>query len=138
MATKKLVAYYSYSGHSARLATQIANQESADSLEIKDKRRPNKLKTFFVGCPKSISGKPWAIEPLSKNVSEYSEIILVSPIWASNVPPAVNAFLEQLPSGKTVSAKLVSSSGTSNCTARLGNVVKAKGSTFTGAENVKA
>jgi len=48
----------------------------------------------------------------------------MAPVWADNPPPAFNALLEKLPAGKSITVKMVSASGRSNCQARLAHPSK--------------
>ena len=86
----------------------------------------------------SMKGKTWPIQPLGVNFAEYSRLILLAPVWADNPPPPFNAMLEQLPEGKTVTVKMVSASGKSNCRERLEAVIKSKGCVWEGFEDIKA
>ncbi|MDR0821142.1 MAG: hypothetical protein LBN40_01575 [Oscillospiraceae bacterium] len=133
-----LVVYYSYSGNSKKVAQKLAQSEHADTLEIKDNRRPNMWKAFWVGCPKAIFGGEWAIAPISTDLTTYDKLIIVSPIWAGGTPPAVNSLLSALPSGKTVSVRLVSASGANTCSKRLTKSVAAKGCVLEGIEDIKS
>ena len=135
---KTLVIYYSYSGHTKAIAEKIAIDETADIAEIKDIERPGKLKAYSVGCFAAIKGKAWPIAPLAIDLALYDHLILLSPIWAGNVPPAVNAFLALLPEGKTVSVKLISASGKSGCRTRIEDAIKEKNGTAEAFEDVKA
>ena len=135
---KTLVIYYSYSGHAKRLAEKIAVTESADMVEIKDVKRPGTLKAYTAGCFAAIKGKAWPIMPIAADLTVYDRLILLAPIWASNTPPAVNAFLALLPTGKTISVKLVSGSGRSGCQARIEAVIQAKDGISEGFEDIKA
>ena len=95
-------------------------------VEIKDAHRPGKLKAYSLGCFASMRGKAWPIGPLNVDLAAYSRVVLFSPVWAGNPPPAVFAFLEQLPTGKAVSVKMVSGSGKSRCKKRIETILKAK------------
>jgi flavodoxin len=125
-----LILYYSYTGNTRVKALALAQKESYDIAEIIDKKRFSKLKTFFVGCPKAISGKPSPIKNIGVDLAKYDHIALMSPVWAGNPPPAVNAALEQLPPGKLITVTMVSSSGKSNCHERIRTVIEQKGSTL--------
>ena len=135
---KTLVIYYSYTGHTAALAKVLAAVESADIAEIRDAVRPATFKAYTSGCFAALRGKTWPIQPLDVDLAAYDRLILMSPVWAGNTPPAVNALLEQLPEGKSVSVKMVSGSGHSGCKNRLETIIKAKGGTLDAFEDIKA
>ena len=135
---KTAVIYYSYSGHTRKIAEELAAKESADIAEIKDVKRPGKLKAYVSGCFAAMRGKAWPIQPLDTDLSEYDRLILLAPIWAGNPPPAFNAMLEQLPNGKTVAVKMISGSGKSGCKDRLEAAIKAKDCVFESYEDIKA
>lgn len=135
---KTLIIFYSYTNHTKKLAKELAGKESADIMEIKDKKRPGKLKAYSFGCFAAMRGKPWPIQNLDKDLKLYDRLILLSPVWAGNPPPFVYALLENLPGGKTISVKMVSASGKSNCRERLNEYIKSKGSTFESFEDIKA
>jgi len=135
---KTLVIYYSYTGNTKRLAQELAKKESADIVEIKDVRRPGKLKAYSLGCFAAMRGKPWPIQPPEVDLAAYDRLILLAPVWAGNPPPAIHAVLRDLPKGKTVSVKMVSASGGSSCRERLEATIKAKGCTPEGFEDIKA
>ena len=135
---KTLVVYYSYSGHTRAFAEKMAAAESADIAEIKDAKRPGALKAFSVGCLAAIRGKAWPITALVVDWTPYDRVVLLSPIWAGNVPPAVNALLACLPEGKSVCVKLMSGSGKSGCQARIEAAIQARGCTAQSVEDIKA
>lgn len=134
---KTLIVFYSYTGHTAAYARNLAARESADITEIKDARRPGKLKTFLVGCPLAIRGKGWPISRDDKDPAAYERIIVLSPIWASSPPPAINTFLQTLPANKTIVFKANSSSGKSECRDRVEAVIKSRGSRMESFEDLK-
>jgi len=135
---KTIVIYYSYSGHTKKIAKELAAKESADIAEIKDIKRPGKLKAYILGCFAAMRGKAWPVKPLDADLSEYDRLILLAPIWAGNPPPAFNAMMELLPNGKTVAVKMVSASGKSSCKDRLETVIKAKDCILESFEDIKA
>ena len=132
-----LVLFYSYSGKTKAIAGELAAKEAAVLSEIKDDKRPGILKAFTAGCYSAIKGKSWAIQAPNVNLAEYDRLILLAPIWANNPPPAFNAVLEQLPSGKTVAVKMVSESGKSKCRERLDAVIQSRGSILESFEDIK-
>lgn len=135
---KTIVIFYSYSGKTRTIARELAEKDSADIVEIKDVRRPGKIKAYVAGCFSAMRGKAWKIQPLGADLNDYERLILLSPIWAGNPPPAFNAVMELLPKGKSVSLKMVSSSGKSGCRDRLEADVLKKGSVLENFEDIKA
>ena len=134
---KKLVVYYSFSGKTKALAAEFAARESADIVEVKDAGRVGKLKAYTAGIVASIHGKSWPIEPLA-DMAAYDHIYLMGPVWANNPAPAMNSALNQLPASKRVSVTMVSSSGKSDCKARVEEMLKNKNCTLDDFADVKA
>ncbi|MCL2508148.1 MAG: NAD(P)H-dependent oxidoreductase [Oscillospiraceae bacterium] len=135
---KTLVIFYSYSGHTKAIAEKLAAIESADIVEIKDVKRPGKLKAYAAGCFAAMRGKSWPIRPLDADMAGYDRLILLAPVWAGNPPPVFYAMLERLPQGKTAAVKMVSASGESNCKERLETLITAKGGVMESFEDIKA
>ena len=135
---KTLVVFYSYTGASKRLAVTYADGEGADTMEIHDKKRPSAIRAYVSGCFKAMRATAWDIQAPERSADDYEKIVLFTPIWAGNTPPAMNAFLQLLPAGKTVSVKAVSASGKSSCAARIEEVVRQKGCSFDGFEDIKS
>lgn len=134
---KTLVIFYSLSGRTKSIANNLAAEKSCDIAEIMDIKRPGKLKAFTAGIHSSIKGKSWPIKSLNLNLLDYDHLILLSPVWADNPPPAVNSALELIPAGKTIDIKMVSNSGKSNCKDRLEALITAKGSVLESFEDIK-
>jgi flavodoxin len=135
---KTLVVFYSYSGKTKEIAQALATEESAAIAEIKDVKHPGKLKAYIGGIVAAMRGKSWPIRQLEENPADYDRLILLAPVWAGNPPPPFYAFMEQLPSGKTIAVKMVSMSGKSDCKERLEAAIKEKSGTLESFEDIKA
>ena len=135
---KSLVLFYSYSGHTRAIADELAAKEAADIVEIKDVRRPAKLKAYTAGIVAAIRGKDWPIQSFDADWAAYDRVTLLAPIWAGNPPPAFNAAIKQLPDNTTVALRMVSGSGKSSCRERLEATLTAKGCTLESFEDIKA
>ena len=135
---KDLVLFYSYTGHTKALAQEYAEKKSADIAEIRDIKRPGKMKAYTAGCFAAMRGKPWPIQPFETDIAAYDHIELFSPVWAGNPPPAVHAAIRLLPKGKTVSVTMVSASGKSGCRAAVEAAIQSKGCTPEAFEDVKS
>jgi flavodoxin len=121
-----VVLYYSYTGHTAKLAETIAENADIDICEIKDQKRPGALKAFTIGCLKAMQMKPTPIESPEVDLTSYERIVILTPVWAGHpAPAALNAF-DLLPSGKKVEVYMVSASGKSSAKAKIEALVAAK------------
>ena len=134
---KQLIIFYSYSGRTKKIAEELAMKDSADIFEIKDKKRPGILKAYTAGIFASIKGKVWQIDPPDIEISNYDSLIMLTPVWADNPPPPFNAMLELLPSGKSITIKMVSASGKSDCKTRLETIITSKGCTLESFEDIR-
>lgn len=95
---KKLVVYYSLHGSTRTIAELIAQKEKAELLELKETTKRNGLWGFIKSGYQARKKKKSHIQALPVNLFEdKDEIIIATPIWASLLPPAINAFLEQVP-----------------------------------------
>lgn len=93
---KKLVVYYSLSGNTKEAAIKIAKAIDADLLELETVKNMPKgfAAQIIVGGGQVMMKYIPELKPFDKNVEEYDEIILGSPIWNSKGVPAINAFLK--------------------------------------------
>ncbi|MGI5895210.1 MAG: flavodoxin [Candidatus Merdivicinus sp.] len=107
--SKKLVAYFSASGVTAKLAKKLAEAVGADLYEIKpeipyteadlDWKDKNSRSSIEMSNPMS---RP-AIEGSCGNIADYDEILIGFPIWWYVAPTIINTFLESYDfSGKTI------------------------------------
>ena len=135
---KTLVIFYSYTGHTKKIAQQLAAGESYEITEIRDVDRPGVAKAYTAGCFNAIRGRSWPIQPLDVDLEGYERFVLLTPVWAGHTPPAANAMLERLPHGKTVAVTMVSTSGKSNCKEQVEAAIMAKGGLLESFQNIKA
>lgn len=95
--TKKLIVYYSYTGNTKMIAERIQKKLKCDILEIKpvvpystdyqtvvDEEQNNES-----------TGKTPEIEKIEKNLSNYDEIIIGSPVWWYTIAPVIRTFLKE-------------------------------------------
>lgn len=107
--SKKLVAYFSASGVTAKVAEALSDALGADLFEIVPKVRYTKAdldwrdktsrSTIEMNDP---SSRP-EIEALRDNVADYDKIYVGFPIWWYVAPTIINTFLESYDlAGKTI------------------------------------
>ena len=107
--SRKLVAYFSASGITAKVAENLAEAVGADLFEIApavrytnddlDWRNENSRSSIEMKDPTS---RP-AVEAIRDNMDEYDVIFVGFPIWWYVAPTIINTFLEQYDlAGKTI------------------------------------
>ena len=99
--SKKLVAYFSASGITEKVAKQIADLATADIYEIKPKVPYTEADLDWMNKSSrsskemnNLSYRP-EIEDTPLNMAEYDTIYLGFPIWWYIAPTIVNTFLEK-------------------------------------------
>jgi flavodoxin len=89
---KALIAYYSKTGNTKKIAQILAKKINADTDEIIDKKDRSGIVGWLVGGKDAFAKKPTEID-FKKNPKKYDLLILGSPIWAWTVAPALRAYL---------------------------------------------
>ena len=97
---KKLVAYFSASGTTAKIADMLADAVGADIHEIRPKKPYTKadLNWMDKNSRSTVEMNNKTIRPAiansEANISEYDTIFLGFPIWWYVAPTIINTFLE--------------------------------------------
>lgn len=132
---KKLVAYFSASGTTKKVAEMIAESTEADLYEITPKTPYTKADLNWMDKKSrssvEMNDKKYRpeITGIDAEISKYQEIILGFPIWWYVAPTIINTFLETYDfSGKKIT--LFATSGGSG----FGNTVQELQSSAPGAE----
>jgi len=105
---KNLIVYYSFEGNTAYVADELkklleAKGETADLYEIKAKKNPPEkgFLKFATGGFYALTQKDPGIDPVEIDINSYDRVFIGMPIWASNPPGAIKAFIKQAaPVGK--------------------------------------
>lgn len=103
--SKKLVVYYSYTGHTKMIAKRIEEKLGWDILEIKPiiPYSTNYQTVVNKEQNNESSNKTPQIEKIDKDLKKYDEIIIGSPVWWYTIAPVIRTFLKQNDlSGKTI------------------------------------
>ncbi len=93
---RSLVIYYSFEGNTKHIAKAIADEISADLLELKVKNEIGTkgfMKYLWGGKQVFQKSKP-ELMPLEKNPNDYQLIFIGTPVWAFSFTPAIRTFLE--------------------------------------------
>lgn len=94
---KKLVVYYSYTGHTKMIAKSIQKKFNCDILEIKPVKEYSKNYNQVVSEEQNngSSNKKPEIQKIDKDLSKYDEIIIGSPVWWYTIAPVIRTFLTE-------------------------------------------
>lgn len=94
---KKLVVYYSYTGHTKMIAEKIAQKINADIEEITPVKAYSKDYQSVVDSTEDNeqTKETPEINKLKHNIAEYDEIIVGSPTWWYTITPPIRTFLKE-------------------------------------------
>jgi len=93
------VVYFSRSGNAKRIAEKIANQLQLECIQILDHKNWNGFFGYMKAGFYSTANKNVKIST-SKDVGEYDELIVVTPLWAGSIANATRTFLSMHPREK--------------------------------------
>ena len=104
-AAKTLVAYYSYTGNCRSIVTEVMKQLSADVAEIQPAEKGLRYEANNYALGKqllnAIGEKPDdaasypQIDPVSVSLADYSTVIIVTPLWWSQMAAVMQSYLFQ-------------------------------------------
>lgn len=103
--SKKLVVYYSYTGHTKMIAQRIQEKLGCDILEIKPVTPYSTDYQTVVDQEQNneSSHKTPKIQKIERDLTKYEEIIIGSPVWWYTIAPVIRTFLKENDlSGKTI------------------------------------
>ncbi|MDD4975503.1 MAG: flavodoxin [Bacteriovorax sp.] len=89
---KILVAFYSKTGKTKRVAENVAKALSADIDEIIDQRDRNGIKGWLLGGRDGMKESLTEIKT-KKDPEKYDLVIVGTPVWAWNITPAVRTYV---------------------------------------------
>ena len=94
---KTVIVYYSMSGNTKYVADKIAEKMQADIIRIEPvKAYPDKGAVKFIwGGKSAVMGEKPALQPYEFDVEKYDNIILGTPVWASNFAPPIRTFINE-------------------------------------------
>ena len=93
---RNLVVFYSLEGNTRLIAESIAKAINADVLELKTKKKYSDkgVKKYFWGGKSVIFKEKPEILYLDKDVNQYDNIFIGTPIWVGTYAPPFNTFLK--------------------------------------------
>lgn len=94
---KKLVVFFSYTGNTKKIAESIQKKLNCDILEIKPVKPYSTDYQTVVDDEQNneSSKKKPEIQSIDKDLSQYDEIIVGSPVWWYTIAPVIRTFLSE-------------------------------------------
>ena len=89
-----LVVYFSRSGNTRRLATEIAEACGADLEELLPVRPREGLRGYLRSTFEALLGLTPALQPLHHRLQDYETVIIGTPIWVWNIASPVRSFIQ--------------------------------------------
>jgi len=113
---KILIAYFSFSGKTAKLANALAaffNEKGhvVSIEEIVPEKKYSTLAAYTVGCRDAMQKKVIPIKPLKYNPAEFECIAVLSPTWAWTYVPPITTYISLLPQAKDGKLAIAGSTG---------------------------
>lgn len=95
---KKLLIYYSYTGHTRIIAKKIEEAIDCDIVEIKPKNAYTKDYQYVVDNTENPTREEFImpeIEPIDIEISNYNVIIVGTPVWWYQMAAPIRSFLSK-------------------------------------------
>jgi flavodoxin len=89
---KTLIACYSYSGNTLKVAEKLQKVINADLTQIKSK----KDRWYLFKAWDALRENNVPIEPCQTDLMNYEGLVLCCPVWAGKTPAAINQYLSEL------------------------------------------
>jgi flavodoxin len=86
-----LVVYYSRTGHNKQMAKQLHDRVGGDVDQIVDMKKRDGM----FGCVMAAIFKSKTQIEFSKDPTAYDQVVVVTPLWGGNLPPATRTYLAQ-------------------------------------------
>ena len=126
---KILVAFYSWQGHTGKVAKALATRLGADLVQIEAESESG----MFGKAMGAVLGRSAPIRPCKTDLSGVDFLVLASPVWARKVPAYVNRYISVLSntSGKPFSLVAeMGKSGAEKAIAHMRKRLEGKGMQF--------
>jgi flavodoxin len=91
---KTLIAYYSKSGANEAAAKELQKMLDADLEKIVDLNSRKGILGFLSGGSDAAKKKNAKIAPWKKDPSGYDAVVLMSPLWAGLIAPALRTYVD--------------------------------------------
>lgn len=91
--SRKLVCYYSHTGHTHKIAELVAKVLDADVERIIDAKSREGALGYLTAGRDAVLKRRSRIQPVVNDPSQYNLVILGTPIWAWNLSPPMRTYI---------------------------------------------
>ena len=92
---RSIIVYYSRTGTTKKLGEAIAKALSSSTLEIIDMKNRSGPLGYLTGGKDAVTRKLTPIKPVNEDLSKYDLVVVGTPVWASNMAPAIRTILTE-------------------------------------------
>jgi flavodoxin len=89
---KALVAVYSYTGHTLKVADQLKNELGADITRLE----PQKDVSYMGKCINALLRRKAPLKPCQTDLNGYDLLVLCGPVWCYSPPAGINEYVSRL------------------------------------------
>ncbi|HEU4655430.1 MAG TPA: flavodoxin [Steroidobacteraceae bacterium] len=89
-----LIAYYSLTGNTARVARDLASRLGADVESVKDRKHGVGFLGQLAAAIDARRGATAPIDPIQYDPADYPFVIVGTPVWMWRMTPAIRAYLQ--------------------------------------------
>jgi flavodoxin len=89
---KALVAVYSYTGHTFKVADQLKNELGADMTRLE----PQKDASYIGKCINAFLRRKTPLKPCKTDLNGYDLLVLCGPVWCYSPPAGINEYIARL------------------------------------------
>ena len=90
------IAYFSWKGHTQKVATALAGLVNAELVQIEPLREFN----IAIGAMKAWLAMKSFIKPCKTDLAGIDVLVIATPVWSGKVPPYVNEYLSAVTGGE--------------------------------------
>lgn len=97
MREKTVIVYYSYTGHTKKIAERIQKELNCDMIELQMETPYSDDYDYVVELAKKEAKEGYMpkLKPIEVNLEQYDTIIIGTPVWWYTFAPAIRTFLTE-------------------------------------------
>jgi flavodoxin len=92
---KILVVFYSRTGHTRQVATDLATALGADLEELREEQDRSGVLGYLKGGRDACFGHEAVLLPTSRDPADYDLVVAGTPVWAFTACPAISTWLKR-------------------------------------------